>query len=174
MPRNISWIDRFAEVDEYPSWDFERFYQLGKTSKRWGLPHALRLRALRTQMAEFESTTGEVTHLWQRRAFAQGFNHETRDSRIPHDYEWPSPPSGWQLVICAYPQGVCELDFVHPVSRRFWSEGNPFLKLPFECASFFRRSVFLDLGFDIIDFGMPTAKVVPSQHQSHLVLARRN
>lgn len=49
---------------------------------------------------------------------------------INSGYKWPEVPSGWQLEFIAYPGGELDMDLLHPVSARFWSEDNDFLDMP--------------------------------------------
>lgn len=46
------------------------------------------------------------------------------------DYVWPEIPQGWQLEFIVHPDHSLEMDFLHPVSCRFWSDDNEFVGLP--------------------------------------------
>ncbi|MFA0809460.1 hypothetical protein [Microbulbifer epialgicus] len=46
------------------------------------------------------------------------------------DYQWPEIPAGWQLEFILYPDGELDMDLLHLVSARFWSEDNGFLDMP--------------------------------------------
>lgn len=62
-----------------------------------------------------------------------------------------SPPDpSWELVVCTYPDGTCELDLVHPVSGRFWSEDNGFFELPTEKRTLMNPMWFKSMGFDVM------------------------
>lgn len=81
---------------------------------------------------------------------------------------WPTPPdASWRLVVCFYPDGELDLDFVHHVSRRFWSEDNGFLPLPEDRVCHFNRSWYEKMGFDIMVM-MPAAQVAVSAPNRHL------
>ncbi|TKD35325.1 hypothetical protein FCG41_17955 [Azotobacter chroococcum] len=123
-------------VDEIgmPNLAYELFYQQGMSCYRWGLPRPYVLQALRAVCERYSQRFGSVA-FWQLRAFAYGLrgldDSGHRQRACPAKYRWPLPPdAAWQTVVCLYPDGQCDLDFVHPVSRRFWSEDNGFLELP--------------------------------------------
>ena len=52
---------------------------------------------------------------------------------VTHDYVWPEVPAGWELTFIFYPDGFLDMDLLHPVSGRFWSEDNEFLNIPVKC-----------------------------------------
>jgi hypothetical protein len=54
------------------------------------------------------------------------------------------------MIVCVYPNGDCELDFVHPVSRMFWSDGNGFLALPTDDFARMGQWWFEEMGFEIM------------------------
>lgn len=87
---------------------------------------------------------------------------------LADSYKWPEVPAGWQLEFIAYPDGTLEMDILHPVSGRFWSEDNDYLDLPVKkdgidlCPS--------DLQSKGIPFmtTSPTTTVVESEGRPHL------
>lgn len=117
-----------------PNLAYEYFYQQGMSCYYWGLPRPYVLQALRALCVRYSQRFGAVS-FWQLRAFAYGLlgldSASQRPRRCPNGYQWPLPPDeAWETVVCLYPDGLCDFDFVHPVSRRFWSEDNGFLELP--------------------------------------------
>lgn len=111
-----------AEDDNgMPNYAYELFYQQGMSCYRWGLPRPYVLQALRAVSASYMQRFGPVS-FWQLRAFAYGLRGldcaGLRQRAAPVEYRWPLPPdAAWQVVACLYPDGLCDLDFVHPVSR---------------------------------------------------------
>jgi hypothetical protein len=155
-----------AERGGYPAMDFEMWYQQGLQCYHAALPKPLRKQALRAVAKRWVEAYGDIA-AWQLRAFAYGARGlgSCGPSRVPPDFEWPSPPdASWSMVVCCYPDGGIELDFVHPVSRRFWSEDNGFLdELPG-----LNKSWFAEMGFDLMVM-MPVAALGPRQNpKSHL------
>lgn len=49
---------------------------------------------------------------------------------ISKEYKWAKMPYGWQLEFIVYPDGLVDMDFLHPISGVFWSEDNGFLDMP--------------------------------------------
>lgn len=159
-------------VDEagYPNMDFEEWYQKGMACFRVRLPRELVLQAFRHIAKEWERRN-KIVAMWHIRAFVYGLSG--RDDRgqserlVPEDFSWPiRPDSSWQWIVCAYPDGMCDVDMVHSVSRRFWSEDNGFIDLPrFDC------SWFKNMGFTIMRMS-PTIKVCEGETVSHLSLVK--
>jgi hypothetical protein len=93
--------------------------------------------------------------MWQVRAFVHGLSGRCeggqRERNAPVGYEWPTPPdASWQLIVCFYPGGSFDLDLLHPVSCRFWSEHNGFFEVPTEDRSLLNRDWFESMGFDVM------------------------
>lgn len=137
-----------------PNLAYEFFYQQGMACFRWGLPRAYVLQALRAVSARYLKRFGPIS-LWQVRAFAYGLRGfdgaGQRQRAISAEYRWPQPPdAAWKVVVCHYPDGLCDLDFVHPVSRRFWSEDNGFLQLPSYDTLTLGAWWFEEMGFEVM------------------------
>lgn len=162
---------RRAEADGYPALDFEIWYQQGMRSYQVALPKRLRTQAMRALAARWIAAGNEIA-TWHLRAFVFGaMGQDTQGQRgrvVPDNYVWPTPPdASWHLVVCCYPDGELDLDFVHPVSRRFWSEDNGFLALPEERVSRFSRLWYEQMGFEVMAM-MPVAQVVMGTPPRHL------
>lgn len=71
------------------------------------------------------------------------------DGRLKGTSGFP-PDASWELVVCVYPEGVFELDLLHPVSGRFWSEENGFFAAPTEDRHLLNRGWFEYMGFDVL------------------------
>lgn len=135
------------------------------------LPRHLRKQAFRAVSARWLATGKEIA-TWHVRAFVYGAlgldAQGRRDILVREGYDWPVPPDpSWALLACCYPDGEVDLDFAHPVSRRFWSEDNGFLDLPEEKTCRFNRSWYERMGFETMVM-MPTAIVVQQPRKSHL------
>lgn len=161
-----------AESDDgYPSMDFEDWYQQGMSCFYARFPKSLRAQALHA-LAKRWAVQGKDVRYWMLRAFAAGAAGRDasgqRTSLVASDYRWPEPPDvAWKLVVCCYPNGECDLDFVHPVSCRFWSEGNGFIEPPAEShGRYFTRQWYEQMGFDVILFHPDTAVALgmPTRH----------
>jgi len=143
----------FAEDDAgYPRMDFEAWYQMGLQCFVWGLPRPLVRQAFRRLCRKFRSLAKPIS-MWQVRTFVWACNgaDAVEQRKVPESYRWPSPPdTAWEVVVCVYPDGGCELDMVHPVSRCFWSEDNGFFDLPSDDRSLINRRWFEKMGFDIM------------------------
>lgn len=160
-------------VDEIgmPNLDYEFFYQQGMSCYRWGLPRPYVRQALRAVCERYAKRYGPVA-IWQLRAFAYGLrgldDAGQRDRGCPAEYRWPLPPDvAWQTVVCVYPDGLCDLDFVHPVSRRFWSEGNGFLELPTYDRLKLGGWWFEEMGFEVMRM-QPAMRVKAETPKPHL------
>lgn len=157
----------------FPTWEFEAFYQQGLSCFTWGLPKSLVRKAFRHLCASWKARALPLS-MWQIRAFVYGTQGKCeagyRERKAAPDYEWPLPPDpSWILVICAYPDGVCDLDFLHPVSGRFWSEDNGFLDLPSYDTSCMGRWWFEDMGFEVMQM-QPAMQVSIGSRKPHLKL----
>lgn len=149
--RRIAWTDD----NGYPNAAIEDWYQQGMACYQARLPRFLRKQAF-SHLSRKWGALGRKVHLEHARAFLIGATGSdstgTRDILITSDYVWPSPPdASWQFVVCAYPDGGCELDYLHPVSRAFWSEDNGFLAPPPGPDGYFTRRWYKAMGFDVID-----------------------
>ncbi|KSQ21718.1 hypothetical protein APB26_32575 [Pseudomonas aeruginosa] len=152
-----------------PNLDFEIFYQQGLTCHRWGLPRLYVRQALRSVIKSWRARFRRPVEFWQLRAFAYGLrglcDGGTRPRRVSSDYQWPLPPDvSWDTVLCLYPDGKCDLDFVHPVSRVFWSEKNGFLELPSYDPLVMGGWWFEAMGFEILR--MQPGMIVRVQEES--------
>lgn len=169
-----------AEADHgYPLMDFEDWYQHGMDCYYAQLPVALRRQALGALSKRWAASGKEVA-FWMLRAFVYGARGlDSSGQRTPivsQDYRWPTPPdAAWELVICCYPDGECDLDLVHPVSRRFWSEDNGFFDPPGEGkgARYFTRHWYVRMGFDVMNFH-PDAVATVGPSTCHLSVVRKN
>lgn len=149
-----------------PNLAFELFYQQGMACYRWALPRPYVLQALRAVSARYFHRFGPIS-FWHLRAFVYGLygldGSGQRQCAIPADYHWPLPPdAAWLTVVCLYPDGRCDLDFVHPVSRRFWSEDNGFLELPSYDPLKLGGWWFEELGFEVMQM-QPAMKVTVTE-----------
>lgn len=151
----IHYLARAVTTDGYPVLDFEDWYQHGMSCFYAQLPKALRSQALHALSNRF-TANGKQVSLWMVRAFAYGAagraDSGLRTPLVSSDYRWPTPPdAAWELVVCCYPDGVCDLDLLHPVSRRFWTEDNDFIDPPGEKGNrYFTRAWYERMGFDVI------------------------
>ncbi len=166
----LSFLTKAEDDAGYPNLSFERFYQQGLMCHRWRLSRLLVRQAFRHLCAGYK---GPVA-LWQIKAFVYGSQGNCADGLqtplAPEDYQWPSPPDrSWEMVVCVYPDGLCDLDFVHPVARVFWSEGNGFLKLPTYDTTLMGRWWFEEAGFDIL-FMQDEMQVMIGSSEKHLKL----
>nr|WP_280971288.1 hypothetical protein [Cupriavidus gilardii] len=172
-----SWFLSYAvHPDGYPNLAFEAWYQRGLSCFLWKLPRPLARQAF-SRLCEAWSEKGRSIEMWHVRAFIHGYAGgppQCPSRLVPDDYEWPTPcDASWKMVICAYPDGACEIDFVHSVSRRFWSEDNEFPALPSSGRSLLSRYWFIEMGFDVIDFNPTMAvQVTTAQPPLKLVAAR--
>ena len=160
---------RYAQKDGYPSLEFETWYQQGMRCYQANLPKPLRKQAFIAVKAYWAATLKEVKY-WHIRAFvygSMGLDSAGQRARYVRDsYEWPQPPDhSWELVVCCYPGGEIDLDFAHPISRRFWSEGNGFLDPPEDRPCRFNRGWYEQMGFKVMTM-MPIAQF--SMAPSHL------
>lgn len=150
----MNYLERATDEAGYPAMDFEAFYQQGISCFVWRLPKPLVRQAFKRVCADLQAK-GNAVAMWQVRAFVYGLSGRyqggTRKRMAPEGYQWPSPPDrSWETIVCVYPNGDCELDFVHPVSRMFWSDGNGFLALPTDDFARMGRWWFEEMGFEIM------------------------
>lgn len=104
---------------------------------------------------------------WMMRAFAYGASGRVA-KKAGIDYQWPKPPDcAWQLVVCCYSEGECDLDFLHPVSRKFWSEDNGFFESP--PGKRFSRQWYEKMGFSIVEMS-PFSVAIDCSPSRHLAL----
>jgi hypothetical protein len=164
-------------IDEYgyPSWDFEKFYQRGVDCYCWGLPKHLRKQAFKKVVGEWQSKKLKV-HTWQIRAFVEGtqgkINGVAREVYVAPDYRWPIPvDAAWELVVCVYRGGYCELDMLHPVSGVFWSEENGFIEPPKSFGRTLNQDWYQSMGFDML-FMNQDMQVSLSNPTPHLRLVK--
>lgn len=124
MPAATHYLDRAESVDGFPLMEFEDWYQHGMGCFYAGLPKSLRKQAMNALARQWVAR-GKQVSFWMLRVFAYGATGRDstgqRTPRVSKEFRWPTPPdSAWELVVCCYPDGQCDLDMVHPVSRRFW------------------------------------------------------
>ncbi|HJV75075.1 MAG TPA: hypothetical protein VJ654_12695 [Noviherbaspirillum sp.] len=159
------------DAEGYPSYAFEAWYQQGMSCYMARLPKTLRRQAFKHLARKWQSK-GSAVAMWQVRAFvygAMGKDHSgQRSPYVPEGYQWPIPPdASWQLVVCVYSGGEWDLDFAHPISRKFWSEDNGFLDLPQAPANVFQCQWFKDMGFEVMHM-QPAMSVIEGRSQPHL------
>ena len=142
----------------YPQMDFEVWYQHGMDCYNAQLPKALRRQAMRA-LSKRWADKGKEVDFWMLRAFAYGAggrdSNGQRTPKVSREYRWPTPKdAAWALVVCSYPDGECDLDLVHPVSRRFWSEDNGFFDPPGvgNGERYFTRDWYERMGFEVLHF----------------------
>ncbi|GAB0079373.1 hypothetical protein TOC8171_47790 [Pseudomonas syringae] len=150
----MPFLDRAEDPDGYPVWGFEVFYQQGISCFVWGLTKPLIRQAFKRVCADWRAK-GQTVAMWQVRAFVYGLTGRcgdgVRSRMVSSEFQWPTPPdASWRLLVCVYPDGKCDLDLVHPVSRRFWSEDNGFFSLPSEDPCTINRDWFEQLGFEVM------------------------
>ncbi len=172
-----NWFLRYAaHPDGYPNLAFEAWYQRGLKCFQWQLPRPLAKKAFSRLCGAWREQARSI-EIWHVRAFLHGYAGgpaPCQSRLVPSDYEWPTACDvSWKMVICAYPDGACELDFVHSASCRFWSEENEPPALPISGRSPLSRRWFMDMGFDVIDFS-PTmeAQVATARPVLKLVAAK--
>lgn len=168
----FGFLSKAEDPQGYPRWDYEMFYQQGLACFVWRLPRLLVRQAFRKACEVWKAKSGMVA-MWQIRAFIYGVSGGCRGGivkpRAPEGFCWPaSPDPSWALVVCVYPDGYCDLDMVHPVSRRFWSEDNGFLALPSYDRTLLNLDWFETMGFEVMRM-QPLLKVkMEPQGLSHL------
>lgn len=150
----MNYLDRATDEAGYPAMGFEEFYQQGMSCFLWGLSKPLVRQAFKRVCAD-QQAKGDTVEMWQARAFVYGLSGRCEDGKRERNaaggYQWPAPPdSSWELIVCIYPNGSFELDLLHPVSCRFWSEGNGFFNNPTEDLSLMNRGWFESMGFDVM------------------------
>lgn len=153
----------------YPNMDFEEWYQVGISCYGANLTKALRKQALRKVIERWKAK-GKPVEMWHLRAFVYGSlglsdGPDYREAYVDRNYQWPTPPDpSWALMVCVYPDRSIDLDLVHSVSRRFWSEDNNFFELP---NHHFSAYWYEEMGFDVIQMS-PMMQVSVGQGKSHL------
>lgn len=168
---------RLKAVDEYgyPSMDYEIFYQQGVECYCWGLPRYLIKQAFKKVSTDWLARNKAI-HTWQMKAFIDGTRGRSEIGQheicVDSHYQWPKPiDASWGIVICAYPDGYCEMDMLHPVSRVFWSEENGFLEHPVSSTRTLNRYWYERMGFDIL-YMHPDMEVVTDIAEPHLKIVR--
>jgi len=163
-----AFLSHVEDEEGYPNMAFEHFYQYGLDCFFWRLPRPMIRRAFQRACHTWKSESGIA--MWQVRAFIDGLRGQravgtpSATPLVPETYSWPLPAdASWTLVACVYPDGFIDLDIVHEVSRRFWSEDNGFLELPPDDAGRLTRCWFERTGVDVlvmqpdmaVDFALP-------------------
>lgn len=172
LASNPSFLRSAEDADGYPSLAFERFYRQGMSCYEWHLPTILKKQAFRKVCNEWKAM-GHSVALWQVKAFiygAAGWDFRgRRDRRIAPSFRWPAPPDpSWSIVVCAYPDGYCDLDMVHAVSRVFWSEHNGFFEPPSEDATLINAGWYRRMGFAILSMQPALRVTTAKQRPPHL------
>ena len=152
--------------------DFEDFFQQGLECHRWNLPRVVVREAFRTTVRACTSR-GRRVATWQIRAFIYGLRGGREPSQVRRAvrYQWPTPTDpSWQLIAFVYRDGTVELDWLHPVSRRFWTDDNDQFELPPHRPGELSGHWFRTMGFDVLDEWSPTASatVGPPPREPHL------
>jgi len=148
-----------AGDDDLPVMAFEEWYQRGLECFRWNFPRPLVLRAFGNLV--LQQKWSKDVQMWQVRAFIYGWRggYSGRDVCRAPGYAWPVPSDpSWDLVVFVYRDGYPVLDWLHPVSRRFWSEENEPFVLPSSEPGELYRGWFIEMGFDVLD-EMPCARL---------------
>lgn len=104
--------------------------------------------------AEVWRAAGRPVMLAQLRAFIEGWRgrRPAGQARVQqrwnlHGYEWPAEIPGWSLVVCTYPDGPPEFDYVDLSESSFWTAENGFLDdLPLEATDDWLRQ----MGFEVL------------------------
>lgn len=181
------YLQRCESADGYPNLAFEHWYQFGMQCHMARLTPTLRRQALvacvklwkdkgkRARAGGVSPTVTTAVEFWMLRAFAYGASgRDSEGKRRPYvssDFAWPQPPdAAWQLVVCCYPDGECDLDMVHPVSRRFWTDDHPYFDPPGPSTRFDRRW-YESMGFDTMIM-FTTAAFASGAPTRHLSLVR--
>ena len=145
------YLARAETADGYPSLDFDGWYQQGMACFYVQLPKSLRKHALHALVKRW-ITEGKAVSTWMIRAFAYGAKgRDAGGQRTPwvsSDYRWPTPPdAAWKLVVCCYPNGECDLDLLHPVSCKFWTEDNGFFAPTVDVIVMMNPMATVEIGF---------------------------
>lgn len=170
MPLNrINLLERAETADGYPNIDFEFWYQQGVSCYGARLPAWLVRQAFRVCFAEWKVAGKEVA-IWHIKAFLTGVRGgsgvATHPRHVHPEFKWPEPPpAGWFLVVCAYPNGACEIDYAHPISRAFWSEDHEPFPVP-DKVTVFNPWWYKRMGFEMMymNYTMQVAVAPPSRH----------
>lgn len=170
----MKFLDRATDEAGYPAMGFEVFYQQGISCFVWGLPKPLVRQAFKRVCAD-QQAKGNAVAMWQVRAFVYGLSGRCeggqRERKAPAGYEWPTPPdASWELIVCIYPGGSFDLDLLHPVSCRFWSEDNGFFAVPTEDRSLINRDWFESMGFDVMTMQPAMQVQIADSKTPHLKL----
>lgn len=173
--RQRAFLWHTEDADGYPNLAFEHFYQQGMSCYQWRLPARLKRQAFRKACAAWQAS-GQVVAMWQIRAFVYGAAgqdcHGRRERRASVGFQWPAPPDpSWELVVCVYPDGFCDLDLVHSVSRAFWSEHHGFFPSPSEDAALLNAAWYDRMGFQTLRM-QPLLRVTATPRRPHLRLVK--
>jgi len=172
--------NRYADRNvDYIDLDVERFYTQGLECFRWGLPRRLVRQALRSVAAHHRKITDTSVDHHHLRAFATGLAGRGSEGGVarlaPVDYVWPEAPDpSWDCVIFVFPDGGCEMDYLHPVSFECWSNQNGVPELPPDPEGRLTRNWFGRMGFEIV-VAMTEAAVAPAapgRPASHLSVVK--
>lgn len=165
----MHYLNKAEDAIGDPAMDFEKWYQQGMACFNVNLPKFLRKQALNALVARWMADGHQVA-FWMLRAFAYGAAGQdvcgTRTPWLSSYFRWPTPPdAAWKVVVFCYPGGECDLDMLHPVSRKFWSEDNGFFHPPENLT----RSWYEKMGFEVITV-IPEASVELGAPNWHLKL----
>lgn len=153
-----------------PNFDYGLWHSYGSSCRLARLNKHLRKLALQTLIKRHYPDGQGIEH-WMLRAFADGASRPRKNGPAPwtpEGFVWPTPPdAAWEVVACVYPDGV-EIDMVHPVSRRFWSEDNDHFQLP---EKRFTRGFCERMGIPVILMSPDFVPAIAPKKKKHLSLA---
>lgn len=158
----------------------EDFYQQGMQCFRARLPRRLVRQALKAIATKTEGR-GIPTTTRRLRCFAQGLAGLDAQGRrsllVEEGFQWPEPPdASWKFVVLAFRDRGMEFDFVHPVSRRFYSEDccdSDQLPAPPQ-PDVLRASWYGRMGFEVIHMTLETCGTSGARGKGyHLKLVRQ-
>jgi hypothetical protein len=156
-------LDAIAGDDPiYPNMAFEEWYRQGLECFLWNLPRALVRQAFHALVKDRRRYWGSRIAPWQIRAFVYGLRggYDERNVCRAPGYVWPMPDDpAWQFVVFVYRDGFATVDWLHPVSRRFWSEDNGPLELPPHQPGELDGDWLRSMGFDVLWEWAPSATV---------------
>lgn len=152
-----------AEIEPgYPSTEFEDWYQQGMSFYLANLPDWLKNQAFFHLVEKWQKKDHEI-EMWYIRAVVfgtRGFDYQgQRIKYVSESFTWPNAPdAGWRFMVLCYPDGLCDFDYGHSVTRKFWSEDNDFLPMPPDPMGIFNSNWFEKMGFSVMSMN-PTMQV---------------
>lgn len=150
---------------------FEIFNQHGSACFTWSLPKSLVQQAFLTLCNAYK-TKGIRVGMQHVRGFLLGTKGQSIqgpvEKKCPDEFNWPQPPDdSWKLVVCHYPDGLCDLDFVNKSTRSFWSESHGFLTLPSYDPELMGRWWFRLMGIPVMEMH-PSLSLLVERKRVHL------